>query len=181
MSRDRRAQMPFSLIAVVLIIVSSLSAALIADLRDGSQEVGLTVEEIERMKREARDNESRDKEQRERVDKLNAADSLIFQTEKQLKEFGDKLPADKKGPIEQALAKLKDAHKSQDLAAVETATAELSAVWQAASEELYKQQGPQGQPGDAQTADAGQQSGAGQQQGGKNDGEVTDVDFEEVK
>jgi len=142
---------------------------------------GLTSDEIERMKREARDNESRDKEQRERVDKLNAADSLIFQTEKQLKEFGDKLPADKKGPIEQALAKLKDAHKSQDLAAVETATAELSAVWQAASEELYKQQGPQGQPGDAQTADAGQQSGAGQQQGGKNDGEVTDVDFEEVK
>ncbi len=78
------------------------------------------------MKREAKENEARDKEQRERVDKMNAADSLIFQTEKQLKEFGDKLPADKKGPIEQALAKLKDAHKSQDLASVDKATAELN-------------------------------------------------------
>ena len=99
---------------------------------------GLTSEEIEKMKREAKENEARDKEQRERVDKMNAADSLIFQTEKQLKEFGDKLPADKKGPIEQALTKLKEAHKSQDLASVEKATAELNTVWQAASEELYK-------------------------------------------
>jgi molecular chaperone DnaK len=142
---------------------------------------GLTSDEIEKMKREAKENEARDKEQRERVDKLNAADSLIFQTEKQLKEFGDKLPADKKGPIEEALTKLKDAHKSQDLASVEKATAELTAVWQAASEELYKQQGPQGQPGGT-TADAGQQADAGsQQQSGKKDDEVTDVDFEEVK
>jgi molecular chaperone DnaK len=106
---------------------------------------GLTSDEIEKMKREAKENEARDKEQRERVDKLNAADSLIFQTEKQLKEFGDKLPADKKGPIEQALTKLKDAHKSQDLASVEKATAELNTVWQAASEELYKNAQQQGQ------------------------------------
>jgi len=142
---------------------------------------GLTSDEIEKMKREAKENEARDKEQRERVDKLNAADSLIFQTEKQLKEFGDKLPADKKGPIEQALTKLKDAHKSGDLASVEKATAELTSVWQAASEELYKnsqQQGQQGPTGD-QTADAG--PSAGPQTDQKKDDQVTDVDFEEVK
>jgi molecular chaperone DnaK len=142
---------------------------------------GLTSEEIEKMKREAKENEARDKEQRERVDKMNAADSLIFQTEKQLKEFGDKLPADKKGPIEQALTKLKDAHKSQDLASVEKATAELNTVWQAASEELYKnsqQQGQQGPTGE-QTADAG--PSAGPQSDPKKDDQVTDVDFEEVK
>ena len=135
------------------------------------------------MKREAKENETRDKEQRERVDKLNAADSLIFQTEKQLKEFGDKLPADKKGPIEQALATLKEAHKSQDLAAVDKATAELTAVWQAASEELYKSQQAGGQQGPQQgyTADAGAASGAGSTNGAKKDDEVTDVDFEEVK
>jgi molecular chaperone DnaK len=142
---------------------------------------GLTSDEIEKMKREAKENEARDKEQRERVDKMNAADSLIFQTEKQLKEFGDKLPADKKGPIEQALTKLKEAHKSQDLASVEKATAELNTVWQAASEELYKnsqQGGPQGPAGE-QTADAG--PSAGPQTDPKKDDTVTDVDFEEVK
>jgi molecular chaperone DnaK len=142
---------------------------------------GLTSDEIEKMKREAKENETRDKEQRERVDKLNAADSLIFQTEKQLKEFGDKLPADKKDPIEQALTRLKEAHKSQDLASVEKATAELTAVWQAASEELYKnsqQQGPQGPQG-GNTADAGPSET--QQNGTKKDDQVTDVDFEEVK
>jgi len=141
---------------------------------------GLTSDEIEKMKREAKENEAKDKEQRERVDKMNAADSLIFQTEKQLKEFGDKLPADKKGPIEQALTKLKEAHKSQDLASVEKATAELNTVWQAASEELYKnsQQGPQGPAGE-QTADAG--PSAGPQAEPKKDDQVTDVDFEEVK
>jgi molecular chaperone DnaK len=141
---------------------------------------GLTSDEIERMKREAKENEARDKEQRERVDKLNAADSLIFQTEKQLKEFGDKLPADKRGPIEEALTKLKEAHKNQDIPDVEKATAELTAVWQAASEELYKasQAGGAGPQGSA-TADAG--ASAEQDQGGKKDDEVTDVDFEEVK
>jgi molecular chaperone DnaK len=143
---------------------------------------GLTSDEIEKMKREAKENEARDKEQRERVDKLNAADSLIFQTEKQLKEFGDKLPADKKGPIEQALTRLREAHKSQDLAAVDKATAELTSVWQAASEELYKntqQQGPQGGSQEGYTADAN--PSAGQQNDTKKDDQVTDVDFEEVK
>jgi molecular chaperone DnaK len=146
---------------------------------------GLTSDEIEKMKREAKENEARDKEQRERVDKMNAADSLIFQTEKQLKEFGDKLPADKKGPIEQALTNLKDAHKSQDIAAVDKATAELTSVWQAASEELYKNQQAGSQAGPQQDytadADAGSGAGSGQTTGGKKDDEVTDVDFEEVK
>ncbi|HLO61037.1 MAG TPA: molecular chaperone DnaK [Bacteroidales bacterium] len=143
---------------------------------------GLSSDEIEKMKREARENEARDKAQREEVDKLNAADSLIFQTEKQLKEFGDKLPADKKGPIESALNNLKEAHKSKNLSAIDKATAELTSVWQAASEELYKNQqqagGPQGGPQQGYTADAGN---AGANQGGKKDDEVTDVDFEEVK
>lgn len=141
---------------------------------------GLSQDEIEKMKREAKENEARDKQQREEVDKLNAADSLIFQTEKQLKEFGDKLPSDKKGPIEQALTRLKDAHKAKDMSAIDKATADLTAVWQSASEELYRnqqqqggQQGPQGY-----TADAGQQASQSQ---GKKDDEVTDVDFEEVK
>jgi molecular chaperone DnaK len=142
---------------------------------------GLSADEIEKMKREAKENEARDKAQREQVDKLNAADSLIFQTEKQLKEFGDKLPSDKRGPIEQALNNLKEAHKSKDLASIEKATAELTSVWQAASEELYKNQqagGPQQGPQQGYTADAGQGAGPGQ---GKKDDEVTDVDFEEVK
>lgn len=141
---------------------------------------GLSSDEIERMKREAKENEARDKEQREQVDKMNAADSLIFQTEKQLKEFGDKLPADKKGPIEQALNNLKEAHKAKDFSAIDKATAELSAVWQTASEELYKNQqaGPQG-PQEGYTADAGQAQGNTGQS--KKDDEVTDVDFEEVK
>lgn len=141
---------------------------------------GLSTEEIERMKKEAKENEARDKEQRERVDKMNAADSLIFQTEKQLKEFGDKLPADKKGPIEQALAKLKEAYKSQDLEAIEKASAELNTVWQTASEELYK-----ASQGNAQASQGGQaeEQQAEADKGGdsKKDDEVTDVDFEEVK
>jgi len=136
---------------------------------------GLTDAEIKRMRDEAAANEASDKAAREKVDKLNQADSLIFQTEKQLKEFGDKLPADKKEPIEAALAKLKTAHASQDLAAIDAATAELNAVFQAASQEMYNAQAQAGgQPG----PDAGQQANAG---GKKQDGEVTDVDFEEVK
>ena len=145
---------------------------------------GLSSDEIEKMKREAKENEARDKQQREQVDKMNAADSLIFQTEKQLKEFGDKLPADKKGPIEQALNNLKEAHKSKDVSAIDKATADLTTVWQAASEELYKNQQAGGQQGPQQgeqgyTADAGQ-GGTGQGNPKKDD-EVTDVDFEEVK
>ncbi|MCG7858462.1 molecular chaperone DnaK [Flavihumibacter sediminis] len=132
---------------------------------------GLTKEEIEKMKAEAKANESTDKEARERVEKINQADSLIFQTEKQLKEFGEKIPADKKEPIETALTKLKEAHKSQDIAAIDAAVAEMNTAWTAASEEIYKAQQSGGeQPG----ADAGAQQGAS----GEN---VTDAEFEEVK
>ncbi len=135
---------------------------------------GLSDDEIKRMRDEAAANEAADKAAREKVDKLNQADSLIFQTEKQLKEFGDKLPADKKGPIEAALGKLKTAHSAQDIAGIDAATAELNAVFQAASQEMYNAQS-NAQPG----PDAGQQqANAG---GAKQDGEVTDVDFEEVK
>lgn len=134
---------------------------------------GLSKEEIEKMKAEAKANESVDKEARERVEKLNQADSMIFQTEKQLKEFGDKVPADKKAPIEAALNKLKEAHKTQDVAQVEPALAELNAAWTAASEEIYKAQQEGGaQPG----ADAGNAAGAGAQAD-----TVTDAEFEEVK
>jgi molecular chaperone DnaK len=138
---------------------------------------GLTDEEIRRMRDEAAANAESDKQAKERVEKLNHADSLIFQTEKQLKEFGDKLPSDKKGPIEAALGKLKDAHKAQDINGIDAATAELNAVFQAASQEMYNAASAQGQG-----SQAGPQSNQGaQQQGPKGDGEVTDVDFEEVK
>ena len=137
---------------------------------------GLTDDEIKRMRDEAAANEASDKAAREKVDKLNQADSLIFTTEKQLKEFGDKLPADKKAPIEEALGKLKTAHASQDIAGIDAATAELNAVFQAASQEMYNAQAQaNAQPG----PDAGQQANAGGSN--KQDGEVTDVDFEEVK
>src|SRR6478672_8287514 len=99
---------------------------------------GLNKEEVERMKAEAKANEASDKLEKERVEKLNQADSLIFQTEKQLKEYGDKIPADKKGTIESALNKLKEAHKTQDIAHIDPAVTELNNAWTAASEELYK-------------------------------------------
>ncbi|NML37651.1 molecular chaperone DnaK [Chitinophaga sp. G-6-1-13] len=135
---------------------------------------GLSKDEIEKMKAEARANESSDKEQREKIEKLNKADSLIFQTEKQLKEYGDKVPADKRTTIETALNKLREAHKSQDSAQLDAATTELEAAWTAASEEIYK--ASQGQP-------EGATAGAGQQQGQPNAGTdgVTDAEFEEVK
>ena len=138
---------------------------------------GLSDEEIKRMKEEASANADSDKQAKERIEKLNTADSLIFQTEKQLKEFGDKIPADKKAPIEAALEKLKEAHKSQDLAAIDAATTELNTVFQAASQDMYNaSQAQGGQP----QGDAGQQQQAsGNNKGG--DDEVTDVDFEEVK
>ena len=132
------------------------------------------------MRDEAKANEAKDKAEKERIDKINAADSNIFATEKQLKEYGDKLPADKKSAIETALGKLKEAHKNADVAAIDTAIAELNAAWQAASQDIYAQQQAQGaQPG----ADAGQQSQAnagGQQQGGAGS-QPEDVEFEEVK
>ncbi|MCQ2605489.1 MAG: molecular chaperone DnaK [Bacteroidales bacterium] len=133
---------------------------------------GLSDDEIKRMREEAKANEAADKAEKERIDKLNQADSMIFQTEKQLKELGDKLPADKKSQIEGALAKLKEAHSKQDVAGCDAAMNELNTVFQAASQDMYNaqaQQGPQGNPN------------AGQQGGSKGDDEVTDVDFEEVK
>lgn len=142
---------------------------------------GLTKDEIEKMKAEAKANEATDKEAKEKVEKINQADSLVFQTEKQLKEFGDKIPADKKASIETALAKLKDAHRSQDIAAIDTAMAEMNTAWTAASEEIYKAQQQGGaQPGAEGFAGANQQGG--QQQGNGPSGEnVTDAEFEEVK
>ncbi len=140
---------------------------------------GLSDDEIKKMRDEAKANEDADKQAKEKIDKLNAADSLIFQSEKQLKEFGDKLPADKKGPIEAALNNLKEAHKTQDIDAIDKATNELNTVWQAASEEMYKaSQQAGGQAGPQAGAD-GQANAGGNSS--SNDGEVTDVDFEEVK
>ena len=138
---------------------------------------GLSDAEIKRMKDEAAANAEADAREKERVDKLNQADSLIFQTEKQLKEFGDKLPADKKTQIEAALGKLKDAHKAQDLAGIDAATNELNTVFQAASQEMYNAQNAQQQQGSQPGANYGGQ----QQQSGNSQDNVTDVDFEEVK
>ncbi|MBC7588587.1 MAG: molecular chaperone DnaK [Chitinophagaceae bacterium] len=138
---------------------------------------GLSKEEVEKMKAEAKAHEAEDKIAREQVEKINQADSLIFQTEKQLKEFGEKIPADKKAPIEAALEKLKEAHKSQNGAAIDTALAEMNTAWTAASEEIYKAQADGGaaQPQGEATHEAGKQ-----QQAGGND-HVEDAQFEEVK
>ncbi len=137
---------------------------------------GLSKEEIEKMKNEAKANEATDREAREKVEKINQADSLIFQTEKQLKEYGDKIPADKKAPIEAALNNLKDAHKSQDIAKIDTALNEMNTAWTAASEDMYKAtQNAGGQPGNE-----GQQGSANQNGGGQGE-TVTDAEFEEVK
>ena len=135
---------------------------------------GLSKEEIEKMKAEAKANEASDKLEKERVEKLNQADSMIFQTEKQLKEFGDKIPADKKAPIETALASLKEAHQSQDTAKVDAALESMNTAWTAASEDIYKAQQAGAAEGAAPGADAGQNGGA------SND-TVEDAQFEEVK
>ena len=129
------------------------------------------------MKAEAEANAEADKKEREKVDKLNQADSMIFTTENQLKDLGDKIPADKKAPIEAALQKLKDAHKAQDLAAIDSAMAELNTAFQAASAEMYAQSGTQNGAGTQGNAD-GQQAGGNQSKQGDN---VQDADFEEVK
>ena len=139
---------------------------------------GLSEDEINRMKAEAQANAEADKKERERVDKINEADSMIFQTENQLKELGDKLPADHKGAIETALGKLKEAHKAQDIAAIDAAKAELNNAWQTASAQMYQQTGAQ--PG----AGAGFQGGSQQPGAGSssaNNENVQDADFEEVK
>ena len=135
---------------------------------------GLSKEEIERMKQEAEANADADKKEREKIDKLNQADSMVFQTKNQLNELGDKIPADKKAPIEAAVQKLEEAHKAQDLAGIDAATAELNNAWQAASAEMYAQSGAQG----AQGAQGGQQQNSGSQN--SND-DVQDAEFEEVK
>ena len=149
---------------------------------------GLTEQEIQKMRDEAKANEEKDKAERERVDKVNAADSMIFSTEKQLKEYGDKIPADKKGAIEAALGKLKDAHKSQDIAAIDSATTELNNAWQSASQDIYNAQQAAGASQANPGADAGADAGAGSASGSAGAGagqtsndNVTDVDFEEVK
>ena len=142
---------------------------------------GLTKEEIEKMKAEAKANETTDKAEKEKIEKINQADSLIFQTEKQLKEYGDKIGTDKKAPIEAALNKLKDAHKSQDIAAIDAASAEMNAAWTAASEEMYK---ATQETGGAQQGSAGAAAGAEQQPQGSNgaaNDHVEDAQFEEVK
>ncbi|MBK8299072.1 MAG: molecular chaperone DnaK [Chitinophagaceae bacterium] len=134
---------------------------------------GLSKEEVEKMKAEAKANEATDKAEKEKVEKLNQADSLVFQTEKQLKEYGDKIPADKKATIEQAAEKLKEAHKAQDIPAIDTHLAALNAAWTAASEDMYKstQEQPQ-QPGAEQAQPEGATAAADN---------VTDVPYEEVK
>ena len=136
---------------------------------------GLTDEEIKRMKAEAKANAAADKAEKERIDKINQADSMIFQTEKSLKDLGDKLPADKKSQIEGALAKLKDAHAKKDIAAIDAAMKELETVFHAASQEMYNAQQQAG-------AQQGPNPGANPNPGNGNGGnDVTDVPFEEVK
>jgi molecular chaperone DnaK len=140
---------------------------------------GLSDDEVKRMRDEAAANAEADKKEKERIDKMNQADSLIFQTEKQLKDLADKLPADKKASIETALNKLKEAHKAGDIAGIDAATAELNNVFQAASQDIYNAQNAQtsGQPG----PNFNQQPPSGSTDPNKQDGGVTDVDFEEVK
>jgi molecular chaperone DnaK len=138
---------------------------------------GLSQDEINRMKAEAEANAEADKKERERVDKLNQADSMIFQTENQLKEIGDKIPAEHKPAIENALQQLKDAHKAGDINAIDTAIAALNNAWQTASQQMY-QQGAAGQPGGDQF-NGGQQHT--QQDAGQKPEDIQDADFEEVK
>ena len=159
---------------------------------------GLSEEEIKRMKDEAKANEAKDKEERERVDKLNAADAQVFASEKNLKEYGDKIPAEKKSAIEAATNKLKEAYKAGNVADLQKLMDELNNAWHAASADMQNaanaQAGAQGAQGgngfNGGNAGSGFNGGnaggfnggnAGDQQGGKNDGEVTDVDYEEVK
>jgi len=150
---------------------------------------GLSDDEIKRMKAEAEANADADKKAKEEIEKLNQADSMVFNTEKQLKELGDKIPADQKTAIENASKKLKEAHDQKDLAAIDSAMTELTNAWQAASQNMYQQAGPQpgagqqdpfngqGNPFGGQAGPQGPQGGAGK----TNGSDVQDVDFEEVK
>ncbi|MGZ4038072.1 MAG: Hsp70 family protein, partial [Bacteroidia bacterium] len=138
---------------------------------------GLSKDEIDRMKREAEANADSDRKAKEEIEKLNQADTMIFQTEKQLKEYGDKLPADKKSGIENALADLKAAHGAKDVSKIDTALAAINAAWSAASQEMH----------DAMNAQQQQQNANAQQQGTDNNAgntsgdNVQDVNYEEVK
>jgi len=138
---------------------------------------GLSDDEIAKMKSEAEAHAEEDKQAKERIEKLNGADAMVFQTEKQLKEYGDKLPADKKSEIEAAVEELKAAHKSEDIPAIDAAMEKMNNLWQAASQEMY-----QNTQADSQAPPPGGQPGTdggdGSPKGG--DDEVTDVDFEEV-
>jgi molecular chaperone DnaK len=134
---------------------------------------GLSPEEIEKMRTEAAANADADRQTRERAEKLNMADGLIFSTEKQLKEYGDKIPADKKADIEAALETLRTAHKAEDLATIDSATQQLNTAWQAASQEIY--QATQGNPGEAAFDDSNPNAGSS-----KAADDVTDVEYEEV-
>jgi len=134
---------------------------------------GLSDEEIKKMKAEAEENADADRKLKEEIDKLNQADSLVFQTEKQLKEYGDKVPADKKEAIEKAAAELKEAHQKKDLAAIDLHMATLNQLWQEASQDMYKTTEEQGGAQPGENGSPKQETNA--------DGEVTDVDFEEVK
>jgi molecular chaperone DnaK len=140
---------------------------------------GLSKDEVEKMKTEAKANEATDKVEREKIDKLNAADSLVFQTEKQLKEYGDKIPADKKSVIESSVEKLKEAHKQQNIAGIDSAMQELNTAWTAASEDIYKS-GQGANAGTQPGPDAGAHAEGNPNAGGGAD-DVTDVPYEEVK
>ena len=129
---------------------------------------GLSADEIERMRAEAKANEGQDKEEREKIEKINQADSMIFQTEKQLKEFGDKLSAGNKAAVGGALTELKAAYESKDISSIDSAMAAINTAWQAASQEMYSAEQGAGQPG------------AGAEQSAPSDN-VTDVEFEEVE
>ncbi|MBF70407.1 MAG: molecular chaperone DnaK [Crocinitomicaceae bacterium] len=136
---------------------------------------GLSDEDIEKMKKEAEANADADQKIKEEVEKVNAADSLIFQTEKQLKEYGDKIPEEKKQPIDEALTELKAAHAAKDLTVIDAAMEKLNTAFQAASQDMYQASNQDGGAGPDQDPNAG-----GDEKGGKSDEEVTDVDFEEV-
>ncbi|MGB5982777.1 MAG: molecular chaperone DnaK [Nonlabens sp.] len=136
---------------------------------------GLSDDEIQKMKQDAEANAEADKQAKEKADKLNQADQLIFQTEQQLEEFGDKLPADKKAPIEEALAELKTAYESKEIEKIDPALEKMNTVWTAASEEMYKAQA------EAQGGQPGADAGASQQADADDKSDVEDVDFEEVK
>jgi molecular chaperone DnaK len=138
---------------------------------------GLSEDEIKKMKHEAEANAEADRKAKEEIDKINSADAMIFQTEKQLKEYGDKIPAEKKAPIESALTELKAAHASKSITAIDAAMAKINAAWQVASEDMYKATQNQQQPG----GDGQQQPPHTEQKDNTTNPEVTDVDFEEVK